>query len=130
MVFATTVVLVATIGSAWFLSVARLARSAISEEQRERAGRFFRDLDTPIDAAREGIVYNDARQYRVIAPLCLIYGAVVSLGAAIPNPPEGRICFLFVGGVMLAIGFVMRAAGRRAAVDAATAANPAPGPVA
>jgi solute:Na+ symporter, SSS family len=128
-VFATTVLLVATIGSAWFLAVARLARSAISDEQRERAARFFRDLDTPIDAAREGIVYNDARQYRVIAPLCLIYGAVVSLGVAIPNPLEGRLCFLFVGGVMLAIGLVMRAAGRRATA-AEAAPKPAPAPVA
>lgn len=64
-------------------------------------------MKTPIDPIAEGIVYDDARQYRTVGTLCLIYGAAMLLGILIPNPLQGRLCFLYIGGVMSALGGVL-----------------------
>lgn len=124
--FATTVWLVALIGSAWYFFTMRFADRAPAAYKRE-VDSFFKDMKTPVDPVAENIVYDDARQYRVIGRLCLLYGGVMLLGTLIPNPLHGRLCFVFVGGMMLLLGGVLTAAARRhQAREAQAAAIPQP----
>ena len=52
----------------------------------------------------------DSRQRELLGKLCLIYGGFIMLMALIPNPIEGRLCFLFCGGVVTITGWCLRAA--------------------
>ncbi len=106
-VFASMAVAVVIAGSAWFLFTMAFAGNAPADYKAE-VERFFHDMQTPVDPLAEGIRYDDARQYLVIGRLCLIYGAVMLLGMLIPNAPSGRLCFAFVGGVVLSIGVILR----------------------
>jgi len=113
--FSTTVCLMTLIGSAWYLFTMRFGQTDTADDRRNIES-FFRDMKTPIDPVAEHIVYDDARQYRTLGTLCLIYGVVMLLGILIPNPWEGRMCFLFVGGMMSLLGCVLTWNGRKRAV--------------
>jgi len=118
-VFSTMAVAVIAAGSAWFLFTTFFAAGAPAEYKAE-VDRFFRDMRTPIDPIAEGIRYDDARQYSVVGKLCMTYGAVMLLGICIPNAASGRLCFAFIGGIVLGIGLVLyRAAVRQSAVTGA-----------
>jgi SSS family solute:Na+ symporter len=116
--FATTVCAVALIGSLWYLFTMQFTATD-GPQARARIEAFFRDMNTPIDPIAEGIVYDDARQYRTIGVLCLIYGGAMLLGILIPNELQGRLCFLYIGGVMTFLGGILllgaRVSSRKAA---------------
>lgn len=52
-------------------------------------------------------------QYRMLGLLSLAYGAVTLLGILIPNGLSGRLCFLFIGGVAVLVGFLLYSNYRR-----------------
>jgi SSS family solute:Na+ symporter len=104
--FSTTVILVGLIGSAWFFFTMLFASRA-PKAYKEQVDAFFKDMVTPIDPVAEHIVYDDGRQYRVIGKLCLLYGSAMMAGMLIPNHLEGRLCFGFVGTVLLFIGWLL-----------------------
>jgi len=85
-----------------------------SAGHRENVEDFFKKLATPIDAVREGIADYDQVIYRMIGGLCLVYGAFVLLLMAIPQPAaKKRLCFLFIGGTIFALGALLYAKSRR-----------------
>jgi solute:Na+ symporter, SSS family len=127
--FSTTVFLVTTIGSAWYLFTMCFVESA-PEAYKQEVDSFFKDMRTPIDPVAENIVYDDGRQYHVIAKLCFIYGAAMMLGVLIPNPLQGRLCFAYVASVILFIGWLLHRqyrAGLRNTIDALPQQDTPPG---
>jgi len=69
-----------------------------------------------VDYAREETAAaTDDKQSWLIGWLCLPYGAVVTLMALIPNPPVGRVAFLFCGGVVMLVGWLLVKQARRPA---------------
>lgn len=99
-------------GTAWFAASSLFYRTS-SAEHRARVERFFEDLKTPIDPAREHVPNHDPILYRLIGSLCLVYGSFVLLLVLIPNPPAGRLCFAFCGGAIVVTGAVLSALARR-----------------
>ncbi len=99
-------------GCLWFFGSSLFWRNS-SADYRERVERFFVQLRTPIDFQREIGEASDNAQATVLGMLCLYYGGFITLLALIPNPPLGRACFVFCGGVILLIGVGLRRAARR-----------------
>ena len=74
--------------------------------------RFFDDMHRPIDFEREEGPGSDNLQAKVMGMLCLIYGGFITLLALIPNRPGGRVAFLFCGGVMFGVGWILNRASK------------------
>ncbi|MEZ5414201.1 MAG: hypothetical protein R3F03_07795 [Opitutaceae bacterium] len=69
---------------------------------------FCHNLATPVDYAKEEQApATDDKQSWLMGWLCLPYGAVVLLMALIPNPLVGRCAFVFCGGVVCLIGWLL-----------------------
>jgi len=81
---------------------------------------FFKDLNTPVIFADEGVVDADDSQYRTLGTLCSAYGAFIGLLAFIPNPTVGRAAFLIVGGVIGGIGLLLLHRSRKLAASVAS----------
>ncbi len=102
-------------GIAWFLFT-KLFYDRERPEQRAAIEEFSRRLATPVDYAKEeSAAATDDKQSWLIGWLCLPYGAVVCLMALIPNPLVGRLAFLFCGGVVMLIGWLLVKQARRPA---------------
>jgi hypothetical protein len=101
-------------GLVWFL-FARLFYRHESPEQKASIEKMCLNLATPVDYAKEESAATDDKQSWLIGWLCLPYGAVVCLMALIPNPLIGRLAFLFCGGVVLLIGWLLVRQSRTAA---------------
>ena len=110
------------VGSGWFLLVALLAPRHQPAEI-ERVDQFFRQMHTPVDFAREEGGGSDNLQARIMGRLCLIYGSFIMLLSIIPNPPTGRLAFVFCGGVMLAVGWALHRASKGNRVSTHTTDN-------
>lgn len=95
-------------GLAWFL-FARLFYRHEGAEQKAAIDKFCHNLATPVDYAKEegATAATDDKQSWIIGWLCLPYGAAVCLMALIPNPPVGRFAFVFCGGVVMLIGWLL-----------------------
>ena len=113
------------VGTAWFLA-SRAFWRASSSDYRERVEKFFVQLRTPIDFQREIGEESDNAQAAVLGMLCLYYGAFITVLAAIPNPPIGRLGFVFCGGVVVLIGLALRRAARRVRSSVVSSINPTP----
>jgi SSS family solute:Na+ symporter len=98
------------VGSAWYFFTSLFYRTAPVEEQ-ERIGKFFTHLHTPVD--KHGVVGVQTAIYKLLGTLCMVYGAFILLLMAIPNKSTGRLAFLFCGGVMFGVGWMLFTAGRR-----------------
>jgi solute:Na+ symporter, SSS family len=93
--------------TAWYFGTGLFYRAS-SPAHEESVENFFRNLATPIDATRDGIVDYDPFLYRLIGALCLVYGAFVLLLMAIPQASVSkRCCFLFIGGVIFGLGTLL-----------------------
>lgn len=102
------------VGSLWFVGTT-LAHRTRSPGEIERVEEFFTEMRTPVDfdleeGARGG--GSDNMQARVMGNLCLIYGAFITLLSVLPNPMLGRAAFVFCGGVMFIVGWLLRRASR------------------
>jgi Na+/proline symporter len=104
------------IGSIWFFAT-RLFYTGSSVEHRDRVQQFILNLRTPIDAKAEGLVNHDEIIYRLMGLLCLIYGAFILCLTGLPNSPHGRLCFVFCGAVMVAVGLILYLRSRRMMLD-------------
>jgi len=102
----TTTFGVVLIGTAWFFFTT-IFYDATPAEQKARVEQFFADLRTPINASAEGIQGHDEVLYRLMGSLCLVFGMFILLLTFIPNPPGGRLCFVFCGGVIFAAGCIL-----------------------
>lgn len=101
--FALMVIGVSVVTSLWFFAT-RFFYDEAKEADKARTDAFFRDLDTPVGEDSDEHAHTDSLQYKTIGILCLAYGAFTFAGVLIPNPPGGRLCFIFCGGTIIAIG--------------------------
>jgi Na+/proline symporter len=99
------VLLNAFVCSAWFLGCCLFARTR-QQEEIERVGRFFKEMQTPVEFDKELGTgpSNDAQQYRTLGLMCLVYGSFVFLLVLIPNPWLGRLSMMFCSAALLAVG--------------------------
>ncbi|MEM1210729.1 MAG: transporter [Planctomycetota bacterium] len=111
--FACMVVGVSVVTTVWFLASRRFYRPPSPKRQAE-ADAFFTNLNTPVTAPAKAFVQSDAMQFRVLGLLCLSYGGFILAGVLIPNDLSGRLCFLFVGGLLIAVGGLLYGLYRRA----------------
>ncbi len=102
--FFTNVITIIILCSTWFLSTRFLAKTSAAKYH-EKVDAFFTKMNTPVDYEKEhGHKGNDTTQFKILGYMCLVYGSFISLLALIPNEWIGRLCFVFVGGIMLIVG--------------------------
>ncbi|HMO26184.1 MAG TPA: hypothetical protein PKB10_07930, partial [Tepidisphaeraceae bacterium] len=102
------------VGSLWFVGTTFAHRWRAPREI-ARVDAFFREMRTPVHFELEEGAHgggSDNMQARVMGNLCLIYGAFITLLAVLPNPLIGRASFVFCGGVMFLVGWLLRRAAR------------------
>ncbi|MEJ6733635.1 MAG: hypothetical protein QNK90_16330 [Opitutaceae bacterium] len=69
---------------------------------------FSKNVDRPVNyAEEESAPSSDNKQARMMGWLCIPYGAVVLLMTLIPNPPLGRLSFVFCGLTVMGIGTLL-----------------------
>lgn len=106
--FFSNVFAVISICSTWFLG-ARLFRNTSPETYHKEVEKFFVKINTPIDYEKEhGHKGSDGAQFMILGNMCLVYGTFLSLLVLIPNDLTGRLCFAFIGGIMLTVGFIFK----------------------
>ncbi len=71
-----------------------------------RVEQLFARLRVPVEEAADAAI-SDEPVYRLLGTLCMVYGAFILLLMLIPNPPIGRLCFLFVGVFMGVAGVIL-----------------------
>jgi Na+/proline symporter len=104
------------VGSAWYFFTSLFYKKAPVEEQ-ERIEHFFTNLHTPVD--KHGVEGVQTSIYKLLGALCMVYGGFILLLMAIPNRFNGRLAFLFCGGVMFGVGLLLWVVGKRRAVQPA-----------
>ena len=110
--FSLIIFLVSGVSCIWFQG-ARFFAGKLSPQRAEEVKAFFQDMETPVTADSDEHENTDAMQYRMLGLLSLAYGAVTLLGILIPNGLSGRLCFLFIGGVAVLVGFLLYSNYRR-----------------
>ncbi|MFM2081365.1 MAG: Sodium/glucose cotransporter, partial [Verrucomicrobiota bacterium] len=100
------------VGSAWYFFTSLFYQAAPAAEQ-QRIDQFFTNLQTPVD--KHGVEGVQNTVYKMLGALCLVYGAFILLLMAIPNRFNGRLAFLFCGGVMFGVGAVLWVVAKRKA---------------
>ncbi len=111
--------------SAWFLFTTLFYESS-SELHKARVEKFFTAMNTPIDFEKEVGAGKDSVQSKTLGILCLIYGGFVLLMAGIHifNPTDA-LAFLFCGGLIAGIGWLLFNASKKAEHVEATKASEA-----
>ncbi|MDB4767000.1 transporter, partial [bacterium] len=104
------------IAGGWYLT-SSFFYSSSSEANQKRDAEFFERMNTPVvDATDAGQAADDlerdSQQRLLLGILCLVYGGVIMSMALIPNNFEGRLCFLFCGGVVAVTGIGLRMSGK------------------
>jgi len=106
--FFSNVFAVIILCSSWFLG-ARFFKNTSPKVYHEQVDDFFVKINTPIDFEKEhGHKGNDAEQFKILGNMCLVYGSFLSLLILIPNDLIGRLCFAFIGGTMLSVGYIFK----------------------
>jgi SSS family solute:Na+ symporter len=105
------------VGSAWYFFTSLFYKAAPAAEQ-ERIEKFFTNLRTPVD--KHGVEGVQTSIYKLLGSLCMVYGGFILLLMAIPNNLDGRLAFLFCGGVMFGVGFWLFSISKRRAKQEAS----------
>ncbi len=109
------------VGTAWYFFTGLFYESS-PPQHCERVETFFQNLRTPVD--KHGVEAVQTSIYRLMGGLCMVYGIFILLLMVIPNRFNGRLCFLFCGGIIFAVGMILllraRARQRRSAVPPGT----------
>jgi len=96
----------------WYFSAMLLAKKNTPEFQKQ-VDEFFDDVNRPIDLIKENVPDTDTAQYRAISFICFIYGSFILLLTLVPNSFGGRLSFVFCGGFVLLVGWMLRMAAVR-----------------
>ena len=97
----------------WFF-VTKLFYREPAEPRKTELEDYWRNQATPV-TADENESQSDGRQGKVLGGLAGAYGGFVMLLALLPNPLLGRLAFLFAGGMLGLIGFLIYRSTRAAA---------------
>jgi Na+/proline symporter len=119
-----TVLGTSAIGVICFFGSALFYRASAPAHQ-ERVERLFTQLRVPVDAP-EDVHATDEPVYRLLGLLCMVYGGFILCLMFIPNNVVGRLCFLFVGGIVAVVGAVLYLVANEKRRNALLAQMPAP----
>jgi len=108
MIFIVSGLITLLAGTIWYFITALFYDKCATREYRESVDSFYKDMNTPIDHVSEDNINQDTAQYRNMSLMCFVYGGAITLGALIPNNVDGRLLFVYAGGVFLVIGGVLR----------------------
>ena len=100
------------ISVAWFFST-MLVWKYTKASSRQRIEELFLDFKRPVDHIAEGGENQDATQYKIVGLLSMVMGIFLLICVAIPNQMQGRMCFLVIGGVLVAMGLAFKNAFRK-----------------
>lgn len=94
----------------WFFLTSFFYRASSAEHQ-ARIEELSQRLHTPVvsteDRSSEEVIY------RLLGKLCLFFGSFILFLLVIPNPIQGRLCFVFCGGAILIMGLRLSASARQ-----------------
>ncbi len=121
LLLAATVFGTVLVGAAWFFLTSLFYNSS-SLLYRQRVDEFFERLRTPV--RKEGVAALQEKIYRMLGILCLVYGSFILLMILIPNNLTGRLCVLFVGGSIFAMGAVLHWKSKRIEWDISDVPDP------
>jgi Na+/proline symporter len=109
--FATVAgVSIACIG--WFFFTSLFYESS-PPEYKVRVDEFFARLKTPIEALTADQVKENHKVVGAIGLLCMIFGSFVLLMMLVPNEGMKRLAFLFCGGTVFGVGWLLRRVSKR-----------------
>jgi len=97
---------------AWFFFTSLFYESSPAA-YKEQVEEFFGRLKTPIEDLTEDQVKENHKVVGAIGMLCIIFGSFVLLLIAIPNPLEKRFAFVFCGGIVFLVGWLLRRVSKR-----------------
>ncbi|MEI8039399.1 MAG: hypothetical protein WCJ14_13510 [Verrucomicrobiota bacterium] len=103
---------VALVCIAWFYFTS-LFYDASPAAYKEQVEEFFGRLKTPIEDLTEEQVQENHKIVGAIGMLCIIFGSFVLLLIAVPNPPGKRFAFVFCGGLVFGVGWLLRRLAKR-----------------
>lgn len=105
--FFTSLLMNVVISSLWFLGTTYFAKYN-KPEYTAQEEEFFERMNTPVITKAEDTKAMDRAQLKTLSKLSIPYGSFVLLLALIPNDFNGRMCFVFAGGLILVIGLILR----------------------
>jgi solute:Na+ symporter, SSS family len=98
--------LVASVCTGWFFFTS-LFYERTSPVFKNGVEDLFTRMATPLPD-RRGPSHEENHDVAIaIGRMCILYGAFISLLAAIPNSLQGRLCYLACGGLMLLLGLFL-----------------------
>ncbi len=112
LLLAATVLGTLAVGVIFFFGSALFYRGSPAAH-RAAVDALFAKLRTPIEPTSTETRLSDEPVYRLLGVLCIVYGGFILLMTLIPNPPVGRACFVFVGGIIGGAGLALHAVARR-----------------
>jgi uncharacterized BrkB/YihY/UPF0761 family membrane protein len=107
-----TVAGVTAISLIWFFFTTLFYESS-SPEYKTRVEAFFKDLKTPVGELTAEQVKENHKVVGAIGILCMIFGSFVLLLLIVPNEMEKRLGFLFCGGSIVTVGWLLRRISKR-----------------
>jgi len=78
--------------------------STASDRYRQKVNHFFKTMLTPVDFAKEVGQPNDLSQLKIVGGFAVGIGLFICGLMVLPNPIDGRLSILFVGGFVLVVG--------------------------
>lgn len=103
--FSTVVFMNVTASAVGFLATIPFWKTS-SAEYHARVDRFFTNMHTPVDFAKEVGPGNDLSQLNIIGTFAIIIGLFVCGLIVLDNPWAGRAGILFVGSFVATVGFL------------------------
>jgi solute:Na+ symporter, SSS family len=96
----------------WFFFTSRFYDKT-SPEYKARVDEFFQRLKTPIEGLTVEQVKENHQIVGTIGLLCMIFGSFVLLMMLVPDNGMKRLAFLFCGGIILTVGWLLRRVSKR-----------------
>ncbi len=95
------------ISSLWFLGTTLFSRYN-KPELLEKEEEFFERMVRPVYSEPKKTKTMDYVQLKTLSNMCIPYGSFIILLSIIPNNLQGRLCFIFAGGLIAIIGLILR----------------------
>jgi hypothetical protein len=103
---------VIAVSMAWFFFTSLFYKKS-SPEYKTNVEKFFSEQKRPIEDLTEEQVKENHKVVGAIGVLCMIFGAFVLLLMLVPNDGLKRLGFLFSGGIVLGVGWLLRRVAKR-----------------
>jgi len=96
----------------WFFFTSLFYENS-SPEYKAQVDEFFQRLKTPIEDMTVEQVKENHKVVGAIGRLCMIFGAFVLLLVLVPDNGIKRFAFLFCGGIVFSVGWLLRRVAKR-----------------